>query len=54
MGGLDFLHLKNGGHEDEGGDDLVEVEGGVEEAPGDGDGGEGLHHFEVAGGGSFR
>jgi len=45
---LHAVHHRHGTNEYDGGNDLVEVKAGIEEAPGDAHRSEGLHHFEVA------
>jgi hypothetical protein len=45
---LNVVHHRYSSDQDDGGDDLVRMKVGVEEAPGDADRGQGLHHFKVA------
>ena len=44
---LHVMHHGHGSDQDDGCNDLVRVKAGMEQSPGDANGGECLHHFEV-------
>ena len=51
---LDVMHHRHGSNENNGRDELVRVQAGMKESPGNAYGRQRLHHFKVAGCGCAR